>query len=73
MCSIYTDRGQCIEVCRSLQQAASHVARLGAGATIRVGGVTVWEEGVDGAAYTLTYESVERLIKIRLTQIPRIG
>jgi hypothetical protein len=73
MCSIYTPRGRCLEVCRSLQQAASHVAGLGAGATIRVGGVTVWEEGVDGAAYMLTYETVARLIEDRLTHDKKFG
>tara|TARA_R110000824_G_scaffold331180_1_gene517942 strand:+ start:326 stop:547 length:222 start_codon:yes stop_codon:yes gene_type:complete len=67
MYSIYTARGQRIKMCRSLQEAASHVATLGVGATIRRDGVTVWTEGPDGETYALGYETVERLIKDRLT------
>ena len=72
MCSIYTDRGRCIEVCRSLRHAASHVAQLGTGATLRIGGDVVWTEGVDGRAYDLSYRQVEALIEKRLTRTARI-
>ena len=73
MCSIYTERGQCLEVCRSIQHAASHIASLGAGATIRISGRIVWTEGIDGRAYAFSYEAVERVIKSRLTQPPPVA
>ena len=72
MCSIYTDRGRGIEGCRSLRHAASHVATLGLGATLKIDGCIVWTEGVDGRAYDLSYRQVEALIEKRLTRTARI-
>ena len=71
-CSVHTPEGRCREWCRSLQHAASHVARMGLGATLRIDGNIVWTEGVDGRAYDLTYRNVEAVIKNRLTQLARI-
>ena len=72
LCSVHTPEGRCTEWCRSLQHAASHVARMGVGATLAINGSIVWTEGVDGRAYDLTYRNVEAVIKNRLTQLARI-
>ena len=73
LCSVNTPAGRCTEWCRSLQHAASHVARMGEGATLAINGSIVWTEGVDGRAYDLSYLKVEAVIIKRLTHAARRG
>ena len=72
LCSVNTPEGRCSGWWRSLQHAASHVATLGLGATLKIDGCIVWTEGVDGRAYDLSYRRVEALIEKRLTRTARI-